>query len=348
MKFILVLIGLLNFIPTNADASELDTFNIDSASLKHTILPLDSKRHVTVYLPDGYTQSDHKYPVIYYFHSFFWSDKQMFQDGVVKDLLDRSIKSGRIQPFILVAADFSDQRIGSFYGNSEVSGRWLDFIIQELVPTIDERYRTLPDRRSRVAAGEMIGGYAAIKLAMLYPQHFGHVYALHPVGTGTGLSPMSERPDWQVIHQASSFDEVTDAGNIFSTVFTAMAQAYAPNPNKPPLFADFMQEEVDGKLVKNQVTIQHLQQAFLLDRLLHKHHAQLRQVESLMFDWGRYDPNYDHIHANRAFTLLLDEYGIEHSAEEYRGNTYDQNWVPGGRVEGNMLPFLNAHLRFSK
>ena len=61
-------------------------------------------------------------------------------------------------------------------------------------------------------------------------------------------------------------------------------------------------------------------------------------------DWGRYDPNQDHVYANVAFSRKLEEYGITHSAEEYAGNEWNQLWVPNGRVEADLLPFFAQYL----
>jgi hypothetical protein len=69
-------------------------------------------------------------------------------------------------------------------------------------------------------------------------------------------------------------------------------------------------------------------------------------MNGIAFDWGRYDMTQSHIYSNQAFTRKLDHLGIEHVAEEYNGGTSEKNWIDHGRVEDNMLPFLNQHLVF--
>ncbi|TRY33994.1 alpha/beta hydrolase [Aliiglaciecola sp. M165] len=347
--FTLLNVYLLLFILATSQAhaqSQVVTRQINSTILQNNLIGLDTSRHMTIYLPDGYDTQNKRYPVVYFLHSFFWSDKQMFEDGIVKSMLDKSIANGTIKPFILVAADFGNHQVGSFYENSPVSGRWLDFITQEWVPYVDSEFRTIANKNSRGVTGEMIGGYGALKLAMMFPDIFSSVYALHPVGTGLGYNPMVSRPDWRIIHESKSFEELMAKGNIFSTIFAAMAQAYSPNPNRPPLYADFLVEPVDDEYKINYETAYKLRKAFLLDRQIHQYADNLHQLRGIKFDWGRYDTNQDHVLSNQNFTRLLDEYGIEHSAEEYRGGTFDKNWIANGRIEDNVLPFFNRLLEF--
>lgn len=350
MKKVIILFALclLHYcVIAQASSGTVVTRTLVSDALSNNLIELNNKRRVSVYLPPSYQNSDTKYPVIYYFHGFFWSDEKMFADGQVSTVFDRAISKGTVGEFILVAADFSSPTVGSFYENSPVSGMWLDFIHEELVPFIDNEFRTLANAQSRGLAGELIGGYGALKLAMLYPQTFSAVYALHPVATGLGYIPMVARPEWDKIHAASSFKNLQDNANIFSVIFTAMAQAYSPNINRPPLFADFMREPQNGKYMVDINHSETLRSNFLLDRLLPKYASNLRQMNGIKFDWGRYDENQDHVLSNQNFTRKLEEYGIEHFAEEYRGNTWDKNWIEDGRVETELLPFFNRYLTFA-
>lgn len=326
------------------EGSRIESITLPSPILDDKLLDFVSERHIKVYLPAGYGQGEQRYPVIYYLHSFGWSPAQMFEDGQVQQVLDRAIASHRVEPMILVAGDFTGPPYGAFYGNGPVSGRWEDHIVKELVPAIDARYRTLPAAASRGIAGEMIGGYGALRMAMLHPDIFASVYALHPVATGRGDSLMRGKPDWARMHAARSIEDMD--GDSYSQVFARMAQEFLPDPQRPPLYIDFMLEEQDGSLKVDSDHVTALVNAFLLDAMLPSHVVQLRQLRGIAFDWGRYDPNPDHVQSNRRFTLLLDEYGIDHRAEEYRGNHYDQNWIAQGRVENDLLPFFASVLAY--
>lgn len=330
----------------NDDKSRIIETSLVSRHLQGNLIGIDPKRSVTVYLPPGYDSSKKSYPVIYYFHSIFWSPRQMFEDGVVKQMLDSGISDKTIGDFIFVVADFTTPNVGTFFGNAPATGRWLDFIVEELVPFVDKNYRTLRQRESRGLMGDAIGGYAALKIAMLFPEHFNVVYALHPYGSAQGLVPFTAGPlpDWRKINQAKSWDDL--AGDGRSLVFVAMAQAYLPNPDRPPFYADLMMELKDDELVMNEQHTHALISGFLLDQLVPKYASNLKKLAGIKFDWGRYDPIYDHVYGNQTLTRMLDLYGVEHEADEYSGNQWNKNWIEHGRVPTAVLPFFNRYLVF--
>lgn len=321
--------------------------HLDSHVLRDTRTGLDPRRSVSVYLPPGYANGSQSYPVIYYFHSIRWDNERMFADGAVQRILDRAIRRGVIRPFILVAANYSSPTVGSFFENSSTSGRWMDFTTQELLPFIDQHFRTLADRRSRGLAGDFMGGYGALRFALFHPELFSSVYALHPVGTGVGDLPMAHtsRPDWARILRAERFADL--AGDGFSEVFLAMAQAYAPNPARPPLYCDLAYELVDGTPRFHAGHTQRLWHNFLLDHVLREKADSLRQMRGIKFDWARFDPTQAHVISNRAFSRQLADYGIAHEAEEFNGVLWEKNWIEHGRVEHELLPFFAQHLEFA-
>ncbi len=66
----------------------------------------------------------------------------------------------------------------TFYINSmDGRDRYEDFLIHELVPTIDRIYRTTADRRTRGISGTSMGGYGALHLGMRHPDIFGSASA---------------------------------------------------------------------------------------------------------------------------------------------------------------------------
>ena len=336
--------GALPGIAQETKHGTVVTEHIASVKLRNTRTGLDPNRVIKVYLPPGYAQSGKAYPVIYYFHSIGGSAEKLFGDGNLGNLLERGFANGVVKEFIFVAADYSSPTLGSWFENSTTTGHWLDFTVEELVPFIDSHFRTLRHRDSRGLAGDYVGGYGAFKFALLYPDLFSVVYALHLVGTGTGISPGHARPDWRKIHQAASFADLDSSG--FSRPFVAMAQAYLPNPERPPFYCDFMVEMENGQPRVNMSNIKKWETRFLLDQLLMEKSENLRRMRGIGFDWARYDPNTDHVYAAQAFTRKLDEFGIEHEAEEYRGDPWSKNWTENGRFYTRLLPFFERHLVF--
>ncbi len=322
---------------------KLVTESIESTILKDNLVGLDPKRMVKVFLPRGYAQSGKSYPVVYYLHSLFWSPEKMFQDGNLQNLLERATDSDVTKEFIFVAADYSTKTTGSFYENSSVSGRWLDFTVQELIPFIDSHFRTIANRDSRAVVGDYMGGRGALQLAMLNSNVFSVVYAMHPVATGTGYLPWANNGvDWKKIYQARSNADL-EGGQVF---IVAMHQAFLPNPKRPPFYCDFYMEPENGEPVLSTDNVIKTQRNFLLDRTLEHSAANLKTMRGIAFDWARYDPVQDHVYSARSFTGKLDDLGIEHEAEEYRGNPWNKNWTADGRFYTRVLPFLAKHLAF--
>ncbi len=329
-----------------AKRGTLVTEKLTSTILRENRIGLDPERRVKVFLPPGYAQSGKSYPVLYYCHSIFWNPEKMFEDGNLTNLLERGFASGVVGEFIFVAADYSTPTTGSVYENSPISGRWLDFTARELVPFIDSRFRTLRHRDSRALAGDFIGGRGALKLAMEHAGLFSVVYALHPVATGSGSLPATSVPvDWKKIHAAKTYPDLGSDGH--TQLFVTISQAYLPNPNRPPFYCDFLMEPDEKGVPKlHPENTRKTQAGFHLDESLDAAAANLRTLRGLALDWGRFDPGTAHVLSNQAFSRRLEDLGIEHEAEEYRGDPWNRTWTPDGRFYTRLLPFMARHLVF--
>lgn len=329
-------------------ASVVETKYIDSEILKGNRVGLSLRRSLKVYLPPGYSAGKTRYPVIYMLHGLNWSNERMFApDSTIQRTFDRAIADGVIRPFIAVAPDYTTSGSGTFFANSSTAGRFEDFTLQEVIPFVDENYRTLSSPASRVIMGEHMGAYGALLYAFHHPEVFGAVYALHPVGTGSGLVPMYSRPDWKRVYAAKSFAEISGiAGDPYTPVFVTMAQTFLPNPDRPPFYCDYLMEPVNGEPVLSVANLQLLKSRFMLEKVAEENLEKVRALRGIKFDWGRYDPNQDHVYANQSFTRKLDELGIEHEAEEFRGLPWDKYWIEGGRVYTEVLPFFSRLLKF--
>jgi S-formylglutathione hydrolase FrmB len=81
---------------------------------------------------------------------------------------------GKIGKFIVVMPEGGN----SFYVNSyDGHERYEDFFIQELIPAIDHKYRTMAVRESRGISGVSMGGYGALHLGMKHSDVFGSASA---------------------------------------------------------------------------------------------------------------------------------------------------------------------------
>lgn len=319
---------------------------IKSKILVASKIGLNTSRNVKIYLPPGYSSSKKNYPVVYYLHSLFVNPNHVISDHKTPEVIDKNISENRSKEFIFVVADFTSPTIGSLFENSSTSGYWLDFIIKELVPFIDQKYRTISDKNSRAVIGHFMGGRGALKVAMAYPQIFGIVYALHPVATGSGYLPrVSLGVDWDKVLLAKSYKDV--GNDIRTKIFTSVCQAFLPNPDRPPLYCDFLFEKDENEVLKlHPKNVRKEQKGFHLDERLDEYADNLRSLKAIAFDWARFDQVQEHVISNRRFSKKLMDLGVDHEGIEFVGDPWNKYWGNDGRIATMVIPFLNKHLRF--
>ncbi|MCL9780693.1 esterase family protein [Vibrio sp. S4M6] len=125
----------------------------------------------SLYLPPDYEHNGNKrYPVVYFLHGQGCNESSHLD---VAEHYDSYLKNGLVDPAILV---FVNGGIGTmftdFYDNSlPVESSFLN----ELIPYIDEHYRTISDRGGRKLFGFSMGGFGAMKIAFKYPDRFSSV-----------------------------------------------------------------------------------------------------------------------------------------------------------------------------
>ncbi len=344
--FLLIFMCCISIPAQDAMKGSLEVKTLESEFLKENKIGIDVKRSLQVYLPPDYTISNQKYPVVYYLHSIFDSPEVIIKNRKVTTLIDNTIQEGTSKAFILVVADFTSPTLGSLFENSSTSGYWLDFITKELVPYIDKEFRTIANKNSRAVIGDFMGGRGALKLGMAYPELLGIVYAMHPVATGSGYLPRSGiGVDWDKIHAATSYDDLIGTGR--TQIFASICQAFLPNPNRPPLYADFLfEKQEDQTLHLHPKNVRKEQKEFHLDEVLDRYATNLQNLKAIAFDWARFDPTQAHVISNRRFSKKLMDLGIAHQGEEFVGDPWNKYWGNHGRFTTRVLPFLNEHLSF--
>src|SRR5213079_3505104 len=101
--------------------------------------------------------------------------------------------SGESPPAVLVFVDAWRSLGGSQFIDSPGTGRYHTYLCDELVPFVDERYRTLEGAGHRGIAGKSSGGYGAMVNPMLRPDVFGGL-ATH---AGDALFEMCYLPEFR-------------------------------------------------------------------------------------------------------------------------------------------------------
>jgi enterochelin esterase-like enzyme len=110
-----------------------------------------------IYLPPCYDEKrGERYPVLYLLHGQTYNADQWIRLGAV-NALDELILSGKSIPFIIV---FPDDR----YWNLPAGAGFGERLVNNLIPYIDETYRTLPDRNHRAIGGMSRGAGWAFRL----------------------------------------------------------------------------------------------------------------------------------------------------------------------------------------
>jgi S-formylglutathione hydrolase FrmB len=153
---------------------------------------MDTDVGYNLYLPPGYdlpANKDTRYPVLYWLHGMNQTEST---DHYPIHYLDDGIKAGVIPPMIVVYVS-GGQR--TYYTDSPDAHSYPETaFIDELIPTVDQTYRTQPTREHRAIAGMSMGGFGALKFAFKHPELFSSVTAFAP-GIRDPQSFAKDRPD---------------------------------------------------------------------------------------------------------------------------------------------------------
>jgi hypothetical protein len=151
---------------------------ISSDVLRENPLGDPHERPLWVYLPPGYDdEPDRRYPSIYLLQGYLgriemWWNRLPFQRPFV-EMVDQLVASGEAPPVIIVYIDTWTTYGSSQFLDSPGTGRYHTYFCDEIVPWVDARYRTLPDRAHRGICGKSSGGFGAMVTPMLRPDLFG-------------------------------------------------------------------------------------------------------------------------------------------------------------------------------
>jgi S-formylglutathione hydrolase FrmB len=319
---------------------------VSSRALRGNFVGDSAQRRVVVYLPPSYAdEPTRRYPAIYLLHGYQGSCKQWRAGGWdIRKVMDRLIAGAKVREMIVVMPDAKNRYGGGFYTNSATMGNWEDFVVADLVSFIDQKYRTLAQPSSRGIAGHSMGGYGALRLAMKHPDTFSAVYGLSAACLGWGGDLTTENPVWDKTLAFKKLPDLNprDVDAYLAQALLALAAAWSPNPEKPPLFVDFPVAGL-GRERKRQEDVCARWSANMPVAMADQYRSSLARLRGIAFDVGSRD-EFPHIPlTNRAFDQALKRNGIAHSFEEYDG---DHSNRVADRIEANLLPFFSRVLTF--
>jgi enterochelin esterase-like enzyme len=169
-KFRIICFGLLIhvIILSQSQAQDLTRPYND---LSHESRAFGHQKPYRLYLPEGYRESDKRYPVIYFFHGWggrhFKDDNALLEYTMIKDIVDK-------YQVILVMWDGNIEEkeprpynIGN-HKDIKFPVQMKDYF-PELIAHVDSAYRTLTDRNHRGIIGFSMGGIMSFFLAGKYP-----------------------------------------------------------------------------------------------------------------------------------------------------------------------------------
>ncbi|HWA33707.1 MAG TPA: alpha/beta hydrolase-fold protein [Cyclobacteriaceae bacterium] len=142
----------------------------------------NTSRRAFVYTPPGYERDKKKYPVLYLQHGWGEDETAWSNQGHANLIMDNLIAEGKIKPFIIVMTYGMTNDI-KFGGLKSFDIKpFQTVLVEELIPYVDNNYRTLPDPGNRAMAGLSMGGMETKLITLARPDVFGY-YGLLSGGT---------------------------------------------------------------------------------------------------------------------------------------------------------------------
>ena len=145
-------------------------------SLRYTSQSLSTERRLTVYLPPEYDRDPQaRYPVLYLLHGANADETAWHRLGRVNLILDNLRPSGRAKPFIVVMPFGYGVPPNLPAQPGENTAKFGRDLIDDVIPLIESRFRTIADRDHRALVGLSMGGGEALTIGLNHLELFSHV-----------------------------------------------------------------------------------------------------------------------------------------------------------------------------
>lgn len=292
----------------------------ESGVLKDTALGDPHVRDLFVYLPSGYAESSEGYPTVYCLTGFTGRGKMLLNDNAftpnLAERMDKLIAAGTIKPMIVVMPDCFTHYGGSQYINSTATGDYEDHLMQEIVPFVDENFRTLPSRNSRAVMGKSSGGYGSLIMGLRHADVFGLVCSTagdayfeycYPMDFAKAFRVIKGDPKRFMREFWATEKQGKDDHAALNTI--GMAACYSPNGTDFDLPFDLETGEIREDVWRRWLDHDPV-------RLAKKYADNLRSLKLLYIDAGTRDEFALDIGA-KVLSRKLTELGVPHIHEEF-------------------------------
>jgi S-formylglutathione hydrolase FrmB len=319
-------------------AGRFDALEIESSALRDNPLGDPHVRPLWVYVPPAYdAEPDRRFPSIYLIQGMtgqvdMWWNRTAFRP-TTPERIDRLFAEEDCPPALVVFADCWTSYGGAQFIDSPGTGRYCEYLCDEVVSFVDARYRTLAEPAHRGLTGKSSGGYGAMVVPMLRPDVFGGL-ATHAGDALFEHCYLREFPDtlralrneyegsydtfWEEFRSRPGFTKQSD----YPLVNTyAMAACYSANEDG----SVDLPFDLDSGLLRDDVWQRWL--AWDPVRMAPRHAEALRSMRAIYIDAGTRDEFFLDLGAE-AFRRELEKLGITdiffelfdagHGAIEYR------------------------------
>ncbi|MCW8108542.1 alpha/beta hydrolase-fold protein [Alteromonas ponticola] len=150
--------------------------------------PKGKGRKVWIYLPPGYESSTKRFPVLYMHdgQNVFDSATSYVGEWEVDETLNTLAGEGWQVPIVVAINHGNEERVNELSPWAhekypEVVGKaYAEFIINQVKPKIDAKYRTLPGASDTSIMGSSLGGLISHYMLVAYPDTFGKAAMFSP------------------------------------------------------------------------------------------------------------------------------------------------------------------------
>lgn len=149
---------------------------------------LNKDMNIAIYIPENY--KDAYLPVLYFLHGRS-GNEEILEQLKINEVASKLIEEKKIEPIIIVCPNIDNSRgINSSTEYKEIQGKYgivnlglyEDYLINEVIPYIDKKYKTIANREKRYIGGISSGGYIALHNGLRHQDLFskigGHMPAI--------------------------------------------------------------------------------------------------------------------------------------------------------------------------
>lgn len=171
----------------------------------------NSFRRCFVYTPAGYeTDAKTRYPVLYLQHGSFEDETGWAAQGKANLILDNLIASKKAVPMIIVMDNGYAYKPQGGEPSPRPASAFEEVMINEIIPMIDARFRTIADRNHRAIAGLSMGANQTMRII---------INNLDKFASYGGFSGTSNYPSSDEIDPATFLDGKFKDGAVFNKQF---------------------------------------------------------------------------------------------------------------------------------